>query len=824
MSRDTKKPPNADAFRLTPEQLRWRCDPASFPFEATSELGECPIAIIGQPRAMDALKLGVDVRSDGYNIFVAGEVGTGRSTAVKQILTEMDKGEHAPEDLVYVHNFKDPDCPRLLAFPAGQGRAFRKAMDDSIERLPKSLVELFESDEHRKRRAALVENAKTGQKTRLKEFEESVQAQGFAVVQVQVGPMVRPVLMPVVADNAIDMDKLEALAEEDKFSKEEYEQLKVKHSELTTELEALSKGFRKLERDLRGDLANLDRGMAEPLVREVADELREAFDAVEVREFLDQAAENFLERLSEFRELAEGDPSSSDQEQFRASLRKLTLPYAVNLVVDNAETRGRPIAWETSPNYRNLFGVIERLQDGSGQWRTDHTRIKAGSIARANGGFLVIDALDLLVEPGVWPAVKRMLRTKELEVQSFDPLFIFASVSLKPESIPLDVKVVLIGTKHIYRMLYALDEDFKKIFKVKAEFALQTPLSDDELNNYACFVHKKCRDESLPPFHRDAVAAVVEQGVRLAGRREKLTTRFKDIADVIREAGYWAKQENVERVEVGHVDRALAQRRRRVDLIEEVLRERIADGTLLLDIEGEKVGQVNGLVVLDTGDHVFGQPARITAVTAMGRTGIVNIERESEMSGSIHTKGVLILSGFLRSRFAQGKPLALSASLAFEQSYGLVEGDSASSSELYALLSSLSGVPVRQGIAVTGSVNQKGEIQPIGGVNEKIEGYFDLCRLKGLTGEQGVMMPRRNLSELMLRKDVIEAVREGRFHVWAVSTVEEGIEILTDAAAGVRGPDGTYPSDSVFGRTDAKLTELAEGVRAYGLADLSIEP
>jgi ATP-dependent Lon protease len=380
----------------------------------------------------------------------------------------------------------------------------------------------------------------------------------------------------------------------------------------------------------------------------------------------------------------------------------------------------------------------------------------------------------------------------------------------------------MIGTKQIYRLLYSLDEDFKKIFKVKADFALRTPLNDKELYNYACFVHKKVQDDDLPPFHRDAVAAIVEYGVRLAGMKEKLTTRFKDVADVIREAGYWANQEKAKRVEERHVDRALKERRHRVNLFEEEMRDRIADGTLILEIEGEKVGQVNGLVVLDLGDHVFGQPTRITAVTAMGRTGIIDIERESKMSGSIHTKGVLILAGFLRERFAQDKPLALAASVCFEQSYGIVDGDSASSAELYGLLSSLSGIPIRQGISVTGSVNQMGEIQPIGGVNEKVEGYFDLCKLQGLTGDQGVMIPYRNLPEVMLRKDVVEAVDKGRFHVWAVDDIETGIEILTGVGAGERAADGTYPADTVFGRVDARLRQLAEGVRDYGAADLNL--
>ena len=822
MGTKSGRPGSDDAYRLSPEQLRWTCDPGRFGFEVTDELGECPITIIGQPRAMAALKLGFDLRSDGYNIFVAGEMGTGRSTAVRQIMSAMNRGEEAPEDLVYVHNFKDPDQPRLLAFQAGRGCAFLKAMEDLVEGLQKGLPELFDSEAYRERRAALVEEAKSKHKARLKAFEGRVEKEGFAMVQLKLGPLVLPGIMPVVAGNPVDMDELENLTEDGKFRSEEFEGLKEKHSQLSVELESLSKELRNVERDLRGELTKLDRQLAEPLARGAVNELRESFDAVEVRAYLDLVEEDIFNRLDKFRELAESDSPGTDGERLREALRELTLPYTINLIVDNADTRGRPIIWETSPTYRNLFGTIEKAQERSGQWSTDHTRIKAGSLPRTNGGYLVVDAMDVLAEPGVWQALKRTLRTGELEIQSFDPLNIFAGVSLKPEPISVDVKVILIGTKQIYRLLYALDEDFKKIFKVKAEFALQTPLSEEELNNYACFIHKKCQDESFPPFHREAVAALVEHGVRLAGRKEKLTTRFKEVADVIREAGYSAKQEDASRVEARHIDQSLVMRRKRVDLVEELLRERIAEGTLLLDIEGEKVGQVNGLVVLDVGDHAFGQPARITAVTAMGRAGIIDIERESQMSGAIHTKGVLILAGFLRERFAQDKPLALSASVCFEQSYGLVEGDSASSAELYALLSSLSGVPIRQGIAVTGSVNQMGEVQPIGGVNEKLEGYFDLCRLKGLTGEQGALIPTRNLDDLMLRKDVVDEVGKGRFHVWAVSTIEEGIEILTGLSAGRRDEEGTYPADSIFGKVNAKLAELAEGVRGYGAADLGI--
>jgi len=817
MGSRTKQATPRGPHEVAPEHLRWRCDPAQFAFETTAELGDCPIEIIGQSRAMEALKLGLALREQGYNIFAAGEVGSGRSTAVRRMLAEVERGEQAPDDLCYVYNFRDTDQPRLLTFPAGKGREFHKDMARRVEGLLKALPELLDSETNLKRRSGRVEAAKERQKALLKEFEKEVEKEGFAAVQVQLGPFVRPTLLPVVAGNPVDMDQLESLVEEGKFQKKEFERLRARQAHLTTRLESLTKDLRALERDLKQEIAKLDRDLAQPFVQEILAETREAFKGDAVATYLDEVTEDILDHLDRFRD-AELPAPGAERDRAKKELRERMLPYAVNLLVDNGATRGRPILWETSPNYRNLFGTIERARDAAGEWQTDHTRIKGGSLLMANGGFLVLDAMDVLVESGVWAALKRTLRNRVLEIQSFDPLSIFASVSIKPERVPIDVKVILIGTRQIYRLLYALDEDFKKIFKVKADFTFETALNDEELANYACFVHKKVQDDHLLPFHREAVAAVVEHGVRLAGRREKVTTRFNEIADVIREAGYWARQEKAKRVEVKHVDHALRQRVRRVSLVEDLLRERIADGTILLDIDGEKVGQVNGLMILDVGDHTFGVPVRITATTAMGRAGIIDVERESEMSGAIHTKGVLILAGFLRARFAQDKPLALSASLCFEQSYEEIDGDSASSAELYALLASLGGVPVRQAIAVTGSVNQRGEVQPIGGVNEKIEGYFDLCRERGLSGEQGVMVPTRNLPHLMLRKDVVEAVRTGRFRIWAVATVEEGIEILTGIPAGEPGKGG-YPPDSVFGRVDAKLRELAQAVREFGLAD-----
>ena len=807
-------------YRLTPQRLRWRCAPTNFAFKTTDDLDDCPIQIIGQNRAMEALRLGLTMRSEGYNIFVTGDVGSGRSTVVRRMLDGLDRGDVAPDDLVYVHNFQDADQPRRLILGAGQGRKLRDAMEELLEQISRDLRGMFDSEEYRKERTVLIEGTATEQKARLKEFEKKVQEQGFTLVQVQMGPLSRPQLVPVVAGNPVDMDQLEGLVEEGQFKQTDYEDLQKLRIELVGEMEQLGKSFRNADRDLRKTLAGLDRDLARPLVEEAIAEVREGFEAEGLSTYLDPVGEDVLENLGLFRDAHEG----TSPEEAAAATGENALDrerYRVNVLVDNSKTGGLPIIWETAPSYRNLFGTIEKVRTPSGDFVTDHMHIRGGSLLRANGGILVVDAMDMLVEPGVWAALKRTLRNRSVEIQSFDPLQLFASASLKPQAVPIDVKVIMLGTRHIYHVLYNLDEDFKTIFKVKSEFAMFTDRSDEELYNYACFVRKKVKDDDLKAFHRDAVAAIVEHGVRLAGDLEKLTTRFTEIADLIREAGYWADRENARNVREKHVVLALRQQVHRVSMFEEILRERIAEGTVLIDFEGAKVGQINGLALLNQGDYEFAQPSRITATTAMGRNGIIDIEREAHMSGSIHTKGVLILSGFLRAHFAQNKPLALTASLTFEQSYGGIDGDSASSAELYVLLSSLSEVPLRQGVAVTGSVNQMGEVQPIGGVNRKIEGFFDLCRIVGLTGDQGVMIPTRNVRNLMLRKDVVEQVRKGKFHIWAVSTIEEGLRVLTVEEPGVAAEDGTYPEGTIYHRVNEKLGRLAEDVRRFGIADVA---
>ncbi|MCP2619492.1 glutamate--tRNA ligase [Candidatus Aminicenantes bacterium AC-335-K20] len=538
------------------------------------------------------------------------------------------------------------------------------------------------------------------------------------------------------------------------------------------------------------------------LIKEEVNRVRKGYQHPKIKEYLDEVESNLIKDIDLFR----GTP----KEKFELKEEDPFIPYRVNLLVDNSQTKGAPVIIETNPTYINLFGTIEIAYSRTGAWKTDFTKIKAGSLLRANGGYLVFYAMDALLEPGVWTTLKRTLRNQVIEIQAYNPGVLITGTALKPEPIKADVKVVLIGDEYIYQLLYHVDEDFKKIFKVKAEFDYQMPKEKKTIYQYCSFLKKICEDEKLLPFDKTAVAALIEYGVRLAGRQNKLSTRFNIIADVIREADYWARKEKKKIVRESHVKKAIYERFERVSLIEDKIQELIEEGTIMIDTEGEVVGQVNGLSIYQIGEFMFGKPTRITAKTSIGRSGIISIEREAALSGRTHDKGVLILTGYLRSKYAQDKPLTVTASICFEQSYSGVDGDSASSTEVYAILSSLSGLPLRQDIAVTGSLNQKGEIQPIGGVNEKIEGFFDVCKAKGLTGTQGVIIPEKNVKDLMLRDDVIQAVKEGKFHIYPIKTIDEGIEILTGVKAGKRKPDGTFEKGTVNYLVDKTLREFAE--------------
>jgi len=795
------------------EKLRWRCSPESLPFESTKEVPVC-MQIIGQERALKAIRLGLEMESLGYNIFVVGLVGTGRNTTIKCLLEEIDKAGKIPDDLCYVNNFKDPDQARCVCLPPGQGKAFKKDMDDLIESLKKNIPLIFESEEYQKQRRELVDKHREREKGLVKEFEGRAKKEGFAVVQVQMGPFTRPDLVPMVAGNAMPLDQLENLVDQGQYPRDGFERLRAKYGELSAEMEQVLKETRKVEKTIQEELAALDKSAISQRVEGAIGDIREKYKQPKIDPYLDEVKDNILGNPSRFQPKGETP---------QLPIPGLALPtpvdtfteFQVNVLVDNSETKGAPVIIEASPTYRNLFGTIERSWGMGGIGKTDFTKIKSGSFLRANGGYLVLNAIDVFIEPGVWIALKRTLRNRSMEMQSFDPFYLFASSALKPEPIEVKVKVVMIGDAYVYETLYAVDEDFKKIFKIKADFDTVMERKEETQLQYASFIRKICHEENLLPFDRSGVAAVIEYGVRLAGRQKKLSTEFHRITDIIREASYWAKKDNSNMVYERHIDQAIAEKIYRKRMIEDKIQEMIDDGIILIDADGAKVGQVNGLSVYDMGEYAFGKPSRITAKTSMGKAGIINIEREADLSGRTHNKGVLILAGYLRGKYAQDKPLNLTASLAFEQSYAGVDGDSASSTEVYAILSSLTGLPLRQDVAVTGSVNQNGEIQPIGGVNQKIEGFFDVCRNRGLTGKQGVMIPHQNVGNLMLRKDVVEAVAAGKFHIYPVQNIDQGVEILTGVSAGEKEKDGTYPADTVNYLVGQKLWELAKRMKEF---------
>ena len=795
------------------EKLRWRCDPDQLPFETTEAIEPCD-EIIGQDRALEAIRLGLDIGSIGYNIFVTGLAGTGRFTTIKCVLEEMEIRGKIPDDLCYVNNFKNTDMPHMLILPAGQGDAFKKEMENLIESLKKKIPLLFENETYLNKKKEVVERYRNKQTEMFKEFEKKVNKEGFTLVQIQMGPYSRPGIFPMVEGNPVNIEQLETMVEEGKYTKEDLEKMKAKQAELVNELETIFKETRKSEKEIKEQLTALDNEVISPAVKDSISDSKERINQEKVHHYLDEVQEDILANLNRFREREEPPASPIPGLAFPQPVDSFT-EYSVNVLVDNSETKGAPIIVETTPNYRNLFGTVERVVDRSGIWKTDFTHIKAGSFLRANGGYLIFNALEALVEPGVWPALKRTLKNQVMEVQTYDPFYLFSTTALKPEPIECNTKVIMIGDAYLYHLLYNLDDDFKKIFKIKADFDSVTNRDAGKIQQYTTFIKKICDEEKLRPFDKSGMAAVVEYGVRLAGRQKKLSTRFYLIADLLREANYWATKDGSEVVKEPHVDKAIEKKVYRLNLIEEKIQEMIDEGTILIDSDGMVVGQVNGLSVYNLGDYMFGKPSRITAKASMGKAGIINIEREAEMSGPIHNKGVYILAGYLRGKYAQDKPITMSASICFEQSYSGVEGDSASSTEIYALLSGLSGLPLRQDLAVTGSVNQKGEIQPIGGVNEKIEGFFDVCKAKGLTGKQGVMIPHLNIDDLMLRKDVIEAVKEGKFHIYPVKTIDHGIEILTGVESGEPLENGRYEEGTVNALVDKKLTDLGTKIREF---------
>lgn len=797
-----------DRYRVPPERLRWTCPPESLPFETTQELAPPP-ALVGQERVERALEVGLGVDRPGYNIFVTGQSGMGRVYAVqthlRRLLEERQRrGElEPPSDWCIVHNFQDPDRPRVLRLPKGRGRAFRSAMEGFIRQLHSSLTRAFQSDLYQARRRQLQEQHEAAHRQIRELVERFAQSQGFMIQQAPEGVAV----IPVYQGRPLSPEVVMALPEAERQA------LEARRGRVMEAMEEASRRSQELDRQFAQQTERLNRETARQALQDLLEPLRAQFqDLPEVLGFLDQVQEFVLNHLPVY---LQAEPPPALMPAARVG-DPYTL-FRVNLFVDNADTEGVPIVYEPSPTYGNLFGRIER-RFVMGAFYTDHTLIRAGAVSRANGGYLLLHVRDALTYPGVWEGLKRVLRTRTLRLEDspLEPMGFLPPVGMRPEPIPTEFKLVLIGDPFLYALLYLLDPEVEELFKVRADFNPLVPRTEETIRGFASVVCALCRQENLLPFDRTAVARLLEHAARMVEDQERLSSRFGLLRDVMVEADFWARQEGADRVRGEHVERALEERFFRSSLIAERIRDLIAEGTLGVQTEGMEVGQVNGLVVRTLGEITFGHPTRITARTYMGQEGVVNIERESRLSGRLHDKGVLILQGYLAWKYAQEHPLSLGATLCFEQSYEGVEGDSASSTELYALLSSLSGLPVRQDLAVTGAVDQRGTVQPIGGVNEKIEGWYETCKAKGLTGTQGVIIPEGNLRHLMLKPEVVEAVREGRFHIYAVRTVDEGISLLTGVPAGERGPDGRYPEGTVNERVARRLRELAEGIRAFG--------
>jgi predicted ATP-dependent protease len=797
----------ASKFEIPVDNLTWRCDLSFLPFTCTADM--TPLEdFIGQERAMRAIQFGLEVDKPGFNIFVTGMTGTGKTSIVKAFLKKViaerrpvDIDSPFPEDWCYVYNFLDPDRPQVLKIPRGWGKRLKTDMEQLVENLQRDAKKMFESDEFARQRQAMIDELQKRQQEMMQGLMEEAAKNGFTL---RVGPSG---MMLLPTRDGKPMQEADYLA----LTTDEKKKLEEKRGEIEEKVEAALREGKKLEREITEKLAAVETQAGEYLVRLPLTEIKEKYiEHPKISAYLDGVREHILKNLNRFKG---GEPSAGPIMPLGEPATDPFLPYRVNVFVDNSETQGPPIIVETNPSYHNLLGVVEKKPIVGG-YVTDFTLIKAGSISRANGGYLVLYDRDVLVNAGVWEALQRVIKNRELRIE--EPAAFFGWIppqGLRPEPIPTDTKVIIIGDPHLYRTFATLDPDFRETFKVKADFDFQVNRSQENIIAFACFISDYCKREKLRHFDASGVARVIEQCARAVEDQNKLSTRFSDVADLLIESDYWAGKENAQLVSAKHVEQAIAEKRFRLDLIEKRIQELIAEGTVLVDVDGLVLGQVNGLAVYDMGDFSFGKPSRITAETFMGRGGIVNIERESKLSGKTHDKGVLILSGYLGAKYAQERPLSLSASICFEQSYEGVDGDSASSTELYAVLSSLSEVPIRQDLAVTGSVNQNGEIQAIGGINQKIEGFYDVCRLKGMTAKQGVLMPKANLRNLMLRPDVVQAIKDGKFHIYGVSTIDEGIEVLTGVPAGERGPDGRYPEDSINGRVERKLRQFSERLR-----------
>ena len=794
--------------QLPIEKLRKVCDPSFMQCESTSNL--VPLnEIIGQERAVRALKFGLGIKDRGFNMYVAGYPGTGRKTAVKNFVEAQAKIQPIPPDWCYVNNFVNQYEPNSIQLPPGKGKDFRNDMKNFIDNVKNALPKAFESEDYATRRDTTIRGLENQRKQLIDELSVKAQREGFVIQTTPIGLL----LIPVLDGKPLSEEEMLALPQKTR------DKLQEKKEQLETEFRNTMRQLIDMERKIHESLRKLNKEVALFAIGNQVETLFEKYrNTPEVTAYLKAVEDDILDNLSQFVK------RGGETEQFPFPMPWMKeepfKKYDVNVVIDNSDTKGAPVIVETNPTYHNLLGKTEK-EAQFGALTTDFSMIRGGSIHKANGGYLIIPVEELLRNPLSYDGLKRDLRDGNLSIEEPEERYGFLSVkTLKPQPIPLSTKVILIGDPYVYQLLFQLDADFKALFKIKAEFDSVMDRTEEKIDQYADWVCSLCEKENLKHLDGTAVAKLVEHSSRIADDQYKLSTQFSTVADIIREANFYALQENAVFMTGDHVKKAIEEKVYRSKLIQEKIQEMIKRGFFLIDTTDQSVGQVNGLSVMGLGDFAFGNPSRVTASIGLGREGVIDIEREAKMGGPIHTKGVLILSGYLNEKYARDKPLSLSARLVFEQNYESVEGDSASSTELYSILSALSGLPVKQNIAVTGSVNQKGDVQAIGGVNEKIEGFFEVCKLKGLSGQQGVMIPESNVQNLMLKEEVVEAAKDGKFNIYSVKTIDEGIEFLTGRKAGLRRADETFEEDTVNYLVDKKLKEMANKLNQYA----SFEP
>ena len=795
------------ATDVSPELLRRRVDPTQLP--ATSADVPPLEGTIGQPRALDAIAFGLEIGARGYNLFIAGPGGSGRERTIHDFLQRFAPGRPAPSDRVYVYNFAQNDRPRALRLPQGQARKLAAGMDSLIETARRDIPRAFESEDYARRRRETLAEITQQRDALFDRLQATASEQGFAIESTSAGIAT----VPLRDGKPLSPEEFEHLPQERQQELERGGRVLQEH------IAAALRQVHQMQKEANERVRQLERDVALFTVGPHLDDLREAYAVQpEVLAYLDQVQADLPEHLDDFRggeSEGEGEPAALLSLLPGRQREDHLARYRVNVFVDNDASVGAPVIVERNPTYYNLIGRVD-YRATFGALVTDFRQIKPGALQRANGGFLVLQARDVLAAPFAWEALKRALMGGEVRIENLGEQYsALPTERLQPEPIPLDVKVILLGSPEVYSLLYRLDPDFQELFKVKADFAPDMDWSEEHQSRYVAFIGQRVREKGLRHVTREAIALFIEEGARLCEDQRKLSARLRDIADLLAEANYWAGQGKHVLVQATDVEQAIARRRYRSNLVEERIGELITNGTIMIDTVGAREGEVNGVAIIDLGGYAFGKPSRISARVSPGRGRVQSIEREIELSGPIHSKGFLILSGYLAGKFGQQAPLSLSATITFEQSYDEVEGDSASSTELYALLSALSGLPLSQGIAVTGSVNQHGEVQAVGAVTAKIEGFFAVCQARGLTGEQGILIPAANVPNLMLRQEVIDAVRAGQFHVWAVHSIDEGIELLTGHPAGERDREGQYPEGSVHRLIEERLRCYAERLRAF---------